>query len=195
LAEAGFHQSWVPEGQIAEMVKRHCGFFFFSFVRNPYSRVVSCYCDKLNRYARAFARPVYYFGKLGQLTALHRGPDESHRRELNCMKYWIGFPDFVHGLARHGIDFDTHFMRQSDIVCPDLIPYDYIGKLESFDEDLAEITRRLGIPDTRSASDTSPARMNATAGRSKKLVSYTDPLRSVVGELYRTDFEEFGYRM
>jgi hypothetical protein len=193
LADAGFHQLWARDGQITDLVQRHRGYFFFCFVRNPYSRLVSCYSDKLNRYARAFVRPVYYFGKLGQLTALYRGPDASHRRALSCMKYWIGFPEFVRGLARHGVEFDTHFMCQSDITCPDLIPYDYVGKLETFDEDLAEIKRRVGLAGAGGGGDTPPIKKNATAGRSSRPVCYTDALRSIVSDLYRTDFENFDY--
>ncbi len=85
------------------------------------------------------------------------------------------------------------------------VPYDVIGKLESFDEDFRLIVRDAGLEDALSMG--SDVRLNELTkkdrdqeGRKKeheRTVRYLQQLdfvrRARIYELYRMDFEMFGY--
>ncbi|WP_415183088.1 sulfotransferase family 2 domain-containing protein [Phaeovulum sp.] len=107
--------------------------FKFSFVRNPTRRIVSAFnnffVDFKNKQHR---RHLPYIEKFGFNT--------SRDNEYN-------FDIFLNYLTRSfegDMDrIDPHFRPQFYNVRPDLLSYDFLGRVENLDRDMATITHRL----------------------------------------------------
>ena len=135
--------------------------FKFTVVRNPYSRVLSAYLNKVVRFPE----------RCGE----------------------ISFAEFLQRLAAEPefLYSNAHWVPQADLMLIPAKEFDFIGKVESLDRDLAEIKRRIR-PDIKDEITTAgpPA-----TGASKKLREYysDDSLIALVADIYRQDFTTFGY--
>lgn len=142
-------------------------YFSFTFVRNPFSRLVS----------------AYTFLKGGGLN----GGDEAWARANlgGCDT----FDDFVRGVLNENIVWSYyHFKPQYHFVCEanGQIGVDFVGRYERMGSDFRRVCRRLGI-------DTTLQHHNAT-GRSRPWETYYRPETAArVSEVYQRDFEIFGY--
>ena len=168
-----------PTAQIVEML-RSPAYLRFSFVRNPYGRLVSAWKSKLARddpqydQLRASIREAcdYPFAD-GQ----RAGP--------------IAFRDAVQCLLDNPAAFDDHWNRQVDLLVADVIDYHIVGRFERFGQDFPAILRRLRAP--AEVIDVASQVYNPT--RPMALAAVYDPAlaRRVYGH-YLADFETFGYR-
>lgn len=158
-------------------------YFKFCFVRNPWDRLVSCYSDKIKKdnsfNDRHFVNGVFrkfleYNDNLFKDDKFKAGM--SFEEFVNCI---IDIPD---------ADADGHFISQhmfiTDVNGKQLV--DFIGKLESLDNDFAYVREKLGIHDI-----TFPHRLKSN--RESYKVYYTKQLRDMVGQRYSKDIEMFGY--
>lgn len=146
----------------------------FSFVRDPLRRLESAYRDKILR----ATRPVWREQVRASL-----GLPANEDME-------IGFEQFVAALEQQDSvsEMDPHWRLQHVNLMHPLIEYDKVGRLESFDEDLAVIRQEAGLPDvpverrnTRSSEETT----SVYDGRAD--------LERRVRDLYAADFELYGY--
>lgn len=141
-------------------------YFTFTFVRNPYSRLLS----------------AYLFLKKG-------GFDENDKEwaETHLTRY-SSFGQFVkEWLNEENILTYNHFIPQHSFVCDiGLVPdVDFIGRFENLEEDFQYIACRLGL-------DVNLPVLNKTGSR-RWQDYYTPELAVKVRELYSEDFEVFGY--
>lgn len=151
------------------------GMFRFAYVRNPYARLVS-----------------EYFWKRKQLC---------FRLGFDCRK--MTFTQFIRSLKRK---FPTllaqphaevsHYIPQYLFVCDedDQIQVDYVAKYEDgLEAGLEEVFRRLGIE--RDVPVKLP-KHNVTQGSRDHYSSYyTKETQGIVADLYKKDFEIFGYSL
>ena len=79
---------------------------------------------------------------------------------------------------------DQHLTLQSRMI--DLNRVDFVGRLETFDRDFAEVCERIGAPAVPSA----PKNQTAPGGRDRQA---SDELRELVATMYRRDYQVFGY--
>ena len=164
----------LPDSMLDEVITSG-KYLRFCFVRNPYSRILSAYLDKIVSHAHPSA-PVY------------RHFDRNYAKSDESVSF-AEFLSYLQSTLARRDNWDPHWRPMTSILRPDLVPYDVIGRIESFDTDFQEINRRLGgiIPDAPSAT---PHRTDA----GKKMDDiYTDPLRATVRTIYEADFETFGY--
>lgn len=159
----------VADYQLAFSRQEFEQFFTFTFVRNPWDRLVS----------------AYHFLKNG-------GRNENDRRwaEANLAGF-DGFEDFVRGwVNRRNIHTALHFMPQCRFIT---LPgragpqVDFVGSLENIEADFARVCQRLGCAAELTCD-------NRTAGRQGDYRSYYDDrTREIVAGAYREDLDLLGY--
>lgn len=142
-------------------------FFKFSFVRNPWDRLVS----------------TYFYLKNG-------GANEMDRRFAaeNLIAY-DSFTAFVEGwLSKENIWSWVHFKPQHYFICDaDLrLRMDFVGRMETIDEDFGNVCRRLGIAAELKWTNRGDHRHYTDY--------YTDELRERVAAVYADDIRLFGYQ-
>jgi hypothetical protein len=105
----------------------------FMFVRDPYSRVLSGYVDKL-----FCPNEAYQKTSLGAFIVSEIREDASSL-SLHC-GHDVTFPEFVKYIIlseKRRIYRDRHFTPMYEHCRPCQIPYDFIGKFESFKKDIS----------------------------------------------------------
>jgi hypothetical protein len=145
-------------------------FFKFTFVRNPFARLMSCYLQKI-------VRPTAQRRILLQL--LDRPGDST---EL------ISFEQFVRAIAQQRpSEMDPHWRVQWDETLQETIRHDVIGRFENFDVDLSRIGARIS-PDF----DAYLYRELRQATGSKPYHLITPQIAALIRETFAQDF--FGFR-
>jgi len=142
--------------------RRYRDYFKFAFVRNPWDRLVSCWKDKVVKLN------IFEF-------------DQSEHEHMQH------FPNFVDWVARQDLETcNEHIRLQCRMI--DLSMIDFLGRLERFDDDLAQVFHRLAI------SRDGLKRLNVSPGNADHRRHYDERSAEVVAELYQRDIQIFGYR-
>lgn len=142
-----------------QMVARY---LCFTFVRNPFTRVLSAYLDKIV----ADSNPKF--------------------REMAGLPDGGTFSGFLHYLRDSGLHANPHWAPQTSIIPIDPARLHFVGHVETIEADFARLSAMIfGGPmplRTRQSGRTS----------ARKLVSdvYTMEDRRLVEELYQQDFEQ-----
>lgn len=146
----------------------------FCFVRNPYTRILSCYLDKIVRGT----------GEKAQiLRVLGMDPAE--------LKANISFDAFVDVLYQQkSFEMDPHWRVQTDQCLYDNIEYDLVGRFESFEKDLTSV---LSLLFEHPADKPVVHIPHATSADSKLNAYYTGSTADKVYARYQSDFEIFRY--
>ena len=143
-------------------------YFKFTFVRNPWDRLVSSYC----------------FLKKGGLTK------DDRRWASNVLAPYEDFEGFVKGWVQpKNIETKIHFVPQHRFICDSegRIRVDFLGRFERVAEDWREISQRLELPTELGHHNRSRHRHYAEF--------YTPETAAIVAEVYARDIELFGYRL
>jgi len=158
------------------------GYCFFTVVRNPYDRALSCYADKIERRAETgdvlgfrFYRMIYrlYGSSYGQMVASMGGFLETVSRlpDWLCDRHIKSQVCLLEKIEKHGIEYK-------------------ILKFENIENDWAEMREELSLPGLpqKNASPLKGAAL--VAGSPLKL---TDRDRSLIAKRYFEDFIRFEY--
>lgn len=146
----------------------------FSFVRNPFSRLLSGYLDKLvtNEFERQFHLPMLGF-------------EPGSRPTL---------AEFLERLAAMPNDErDIHFATQASLLMVDAVEYDFIGRFEGFKEDFLRLQHsHYGISHPSDAYESFGKHHASDANA--KIERYYGPREiELVQDIYLSDFQLFGY--
>lgn len=144
-------------------------YFKFTFVRNPYSRTLSAYLDKIG---------------------VGKGHIWKRWAEKNHAKYVPTFPEFCKYLQGPGLYHDAHWAPQTDCMLIPISSFDKIGKVENLHEDLNAILRRV-FPDH--PTEITTAGVRKTDARSKLEKYYDAESIEIVKQIFDMDFKNFGY--
>lgn len=139
--------------------------FSFSFVRNPWERLVSSYA---------------YLSDGGNC------PDDSE--EYNNL--FSKFRNFRNTILNWHVNFfnQIHFKPQCEWICDDKnIIVDYVGRFETIQEDYDTICDKIGIPRQELPHINKSHHKHYTE-------YYDDETREIVAEKYAKDIEYFGYK-
>jgi hypothetical protein len=178
---------WMPKTMSRDEVKEVCtapGFYRFSFVRNPFDRIVSAYA---------------YF----QEGIESRAETADHRpRILRASdpkrddKTWkpMDFASFVRAVcAETSYVQDQHWRTQTDLLKLDLIAYDFIGKMERFGADMGHVLERLGAPgEVKARAD---QKTNQSKRRTPVAGLFDDRSAELVRRKFAEDFGNFHYSL
>lgn len=183
---AGVYEVRVARNDIAAVTRRLEAYTWFSVVRDPFSRVESNYHNKLNRYARRF-HPLIYF--LAYATPVRPGisAEAWQAARIRTIQAIIPFERFVHGLARHGVDWDPHFAPQAHVLELDRVRFDRLIAMERLAEGLESLFRSIGRLGAVRPALESLGRYNASRSAESR-TQWTPDLRGVVADLYHDDF-------
>lgn len=109
----------VNDYQVPYNPKDYVGYYKFAFVRNPWERVVSCYCNKV----------------------LSKG----HPAFKECFDK--GFEYFIDFIKKQDLrSADAHIRLQTSLIPVDEM--DFIGRMENFEDDLLYVMDCLGLEHT-----------------------------------------------
>ncbi len=152
-------------------------YFHFTFVRNPYDRLLSCYMDKVSNPASSdLTDPVFINGEYR--------PFLDKYGKLGWKK--MSFEDFVRFVTKISDKHcDPHFASQNRFLNLDSL--DFIGRLENFDRDFSHVKEKLSLSD-----DIKPERL-MTSKHDHYRTYYNDELRQLVAKKYAKDIEIFNY--
>ncbi len=165
---------------------------WFSVVRDPYGRLLSNYHNKINRFCANFRKDLYYQYKLVQAA---KGP-KAWRDVRLAMPYLcarVSYREFVGTLGRNGVDWDRHYMKQSDLLRLDEVKYTRLLRLESFQDGMIALLSQAGLPQNRIEGLGSLGRLNASQREAMDGAPEEMAERPAIHDLYRDDFERLGY--
>lgn len=143
--------------------------FVFTFVRNPWDRLVSAYHRVINNPSNPRTRQW----------------GERHLKNIQS------FEKFVHRLQqpifRHTVWSHSHFRPQAEYLnTPTRVAVDFVGRFETLQQDVAALGKQLKqIQPLGHANKTS---------RNDYKTYYDDTTAKIVEELYASDVEMFGYK-
>ncbi len=141
-------------------------YFKFTFVRNPWDRVLS----------------AYSFLQRGGFDAA----DSSWAREK--LGRFSSFEAFVRGwLTEANIWTELHFFPQYYfITIGGRVAVDFVGRVETIERDFGTVTSRLGL-------DATLPHLNRSGERNYR-EWYSEKLAHIVADVYRTDIDLLGYK-
>ncbi len=146
--------------------RSHKEFFKFTFVRNPFDRIYSCYKSKFQNDIENYGRKIPYF-------------DNYLFGYLSKVKNFEEFVDKI--IAIPDKYADRHFKSQNAILqCKDNLNIDFIGRMENMEED-SKILLDHGVPKFPhyNRSDTGKKKVNEFSSKVEdKIISrYYDDFR------------------
>lgn len=146
--------------------------FRFSFVRNPYSRALSCYLEKI-------AGEQWLRDK--RLPALGFDPHDD-----------VSFADFLRRVAQQEPpEMDIHWAPQHALLGLDRVRYGFLGRFECFHSDLQRLTGTLGL---NTPEELLHRRTAHVTGAGARLAEFYDAeTTDLVQQIYALDFERLGY--
>jgi hypothetical protein len=154
----------------------------FSFVRNPYERLVSCWADKFQGRPLVGGDPF-----VNVYLAYRKATDRSLPHGRDAV---LPFPVFIEmASATCLMRIDPHWSLQDDLISMPGITLDLIGKAETFDEDYQRVLEHVGKAKSIASSKTT---MNVSK-RSQCRDYFDDALAKRVHRAFEKDFDRFGY--
>jgi hypothetical protein len=147
--------------------------FVFALVRNPFSRLVSFFENKIRQGEPGYRRLEARYGDAARFSGLQQ-----------AFAAFVGEVVTDPALLRG----DSHLLPQNEVIMPRLIPYTKVFRLEEADAAVAALNAHLAgmdVPDVALAH-------NRSAGRDWR--GYYDPATAaIVAKAYQEDFALFGY--
>ncbi len=148
-------------------------FFKFSFTRNPVARIVSCYNDKIVKQSASFVPAL-------KKSAGYEDTTSTDLEFLEVLKIIQ---------TQSVVEMDQHWRPQHYNLMSELVDYDFVGKLETFDEDFKHVLTQNNCPEiatvSKNKSSKKVTRLTVSDVKQNEL--------NIINEIYKRDFELFGY--
>ncbi len=152
------------------------GYRFITMVRNPYTRLLSCYRDKILGNSFQKREILQVLGKADQ-------PIET----------MVTFAEFIGSISgQQDIEMNPHWRTQTSRILRGIVEYDFIGRFETYARDFIESFRVLGIAEEDIPEQRHLNRTKTDASEHCRDF-YTPELQEAVYQRFRPDFEIFGY--
>lgn len=151
-------------------------YYLFSLVRNPYTRLLSAYYNKIMG-NKSPKRKI--------LRLLYTKPQD--------ITTHVSLTEFIQVICSQPVtELDPHWGLQSNLILFDLLQHDFIGRFETYAQDYATIFSHLSgtesIPKLRHRNSRVT---NLPVTPIDKLITPT--LQAAIYQQYQADFENFGY--
>ena len=189
LEDRGLIQLVMPSGMLCKFAEQHTNYKWVAVTRNPYSRAISSYKSKVQRYAREFQFSTYIWTGLIKTLKGPKSWDDSQVHAVEVAKR-ISFVEFLNGLRYHGLNWNNHFKLQACLLALTEMRYDFIIKQEELDEGVKLVAQSVGL-----SGDSIPSLSytNVSSDRKFDKDSLSDEEQELVWKLYKKDFDLLGY--
>ena len=157
-------------------------YYRFSFVRNPWDRLFSCYKNKIYDPPRFFPKSNSYYNKRGEFKDFIKRYGNIGFRNMQ----FGDFVDFVVKTPDHLCD--PHFLPQHYFF--EIEKLDFLGRFENFEADLLTVLEKVA-PDFNATDIIAEKKQSSSPGYYKD--AYNDKTRALVAEKYKRDIELLGY--
>ena len=148
--------------------------FKFCFVRNPYTRLLSAYLEKIKSNKPQKKDILQHLG-----------------RNIQQLNTPVSFTEFVEVICEQPIaNLNDHWNIQYYQTFQNAIKYDFIGKVENFDRDFAFVLNTVNKDYQKYVSK---EQRHASGADERLSAYYTPALIAKVRDKYALDFEYFGY--
>lgn len=147
-------------------------YYRFSFVRNPYTRALSCYLEKIagEQWLREKRLPDLGFDPQGE----------------------VSFVEFLRAVAEQPpADMDIHWAPQHFLLSLAQVRYDFLGRFENFHDDLRRMIHAVGLTVPEPLLQQGTAHATGAGGRLEEY--YDAEALELVQQIYREDFTGLGY--
>lgn len=163
-------------------------FFIFSFVRNPFSKILSRYLHLTYFFDKENKPPTLTMGGWAVknfndfFTFMESDKSRDNAKEIFTFKNFVKF-----AMAKD----DDHWMVQCDLLekysNTRVEDFNFIGKVENLQEDFDAICDKIGIPKQQLPHKNKTKHRHYTE-------YYDDETKQIVAEKYAKDIELFGYK-
>lgn len=150
----------------------HSNYFSFTFVRNPYDRVVSAY-----KYFRKL-KPGHRWYKRNSIIS-----DAANQMQFG--EFINHIPDFMKLMKREEGSFESGIHFQPFYYFIDQ-PIDFIGRFENIQEDYAAILSHLKLP-------AKPLRKTNSTNNLNYRQLYIEETKKIVYNTYKEDISKYNY--
>ena len=157
-------------------------YYRFSFVRNPWDRLFSCYKNKIYDPPRFFSKSNTYHNEKGEFKDfIKRYGDLGFRYMLfeDFVNFVVKIPDYL---------CDPHFLPQHYFIEPEKL--NFLGRFENFQSDMSAVVKKIA-PDFDASEVISAKKQSSSPGNYKD--SYSDRTRELVAKKYKQDIKLFDY--
>ncbi len=161
------HVSMLDRRQLHSLVH---SYMKFTFVRDPYTRVLAAYLDKIRRNEWGVA-------------------DEVNAALGRSLGSTVSLDQFLAYLEAGGLGRNAHWARQVDLIPLPVAALDFVGKVETLDRDLPQAVKRILGKQIAFCS----LRPHVT-GATRDHPSWSRELRRRAFKVYEEDFAVFNYR-
>jgi hypothetical protein len=164
----------VQIGSFRKLLSSPSKYFIFCVVRNPFTRLLSAYLDKIQRNKPEKKKIVEALGI----------PDEMYFDHLE-------FGDFVEAVVNNPEkSSDAHWDMQAQHLKYKRVDYDFIARFENIERDVNVISEKIGAP----AKFRLDRHGNEATNASRFLKDYySDEIANRVVAHYNVDFKTFDY--
>ena len=168
----------LPHNRFKKILKSD-NFKKITFVRNPYTRLLSCYLHRI------IGQPKSRSAK--QLTA------QMNRTDITD----ITFEEFIKFICQQqSKEMESHWRVQYDEVLGGEVKFDFIGKQENLTDDIKSLLKYLyGSNEYINVDNSTNESPQSTSASDKLNKYYTNELIDLVRTRYQNDFEYFGYSL
>ena len=161
----------------------------FTFVRDPFERLLSAYKDCFwGKFKRSHKGWKYYRKEIRKLLAKRSGLDIDVNVDNTTFEQ---FAAYLVLQWREGGLFQIHWREQYKLCHPCQIQFDYVGHYETLQDDAKFVLRNTKLDDKVSFPEWQPTNTSALM---KNYYSTLSLLRiRQLWDIYKKDFELFGY--
>jgi hypothetical protein len=162
----------------------------YTCVRNPYSRLLSAYLNKVEPFVKGAVPDQLRKGHLKIFTAMDEFrsmvlPDKE-AVDFECFITWLDL-----ALTKDPFVKNPHWIPQTQIIGTGQIQFDYIARFENLEDDAAELLSRIGC---KAAFPSQKAVKFPPTEASRKTRQYYTPASvEMVRRIYADDFAYLGY--